>query len=243
MRDRRGRTRGAGSRGWPAADGRRRSSATARARSPAAAGRWRRRGDRTSARSGRVRPEQGHGARRIESASARVSHCESMRSGMSYARACTRSATACSHICSRTAAGAGATPGSSSTARARCSSTRCSTSRLTEQMLTRDAPRGAGGGAHRHARQHARQRRSLLRQPARRRRAHHRLRAHRRGDDRAAARGDGGAARAGAGDGRAGAFFLRCFGAFDFKGIELALPEETFSGELHARGGRSRAAS
>jgi cyclase len=30
--------------------------------------------------------------------------------------------------------------------------------------------------------------------------------------------------------GELGAFFLRCFGAFDFRGIELALPEDTFSG-------------
>ncbi|HEY4450875.1 MAG TPA: MBL fold metallo-hydrolase [Solirubrobacteraceae bacterium] len=29
-----------------------------------------------------------------------------------------------------------------------------------------------------------------------------------------------------------GAFFLRCFGAFDFAGIELALPQHTFTGEL-----------
>jgi glyoxylase-like metal-dependent hydrolase (beta-lactamase superfamily II) len=32
--------------------------------------------------------------------------------------------------------------------------------------------------------------------------------------------------------GRLGAFFLECFGAFDFDGIELALPQHTFSGEL-----------
>jgi len=32
--------------------------------------------------------------------------------------------------------------------------------------------------------------------------------------------------------GQLGAFFLNCFAAFDFAGIELALPEETFSGEL-----------
>jgi cyclase len=32
--------------------------------------------------------------------------------------------------------------------------------------------------------------------------------------------------------GELGAFFLDCFGAFDFRGIELLLPEETFSGEL-----------
>jgi glyoxylase-like metal-dependent hydrolase (beta-lactamase superfamily II) len=32
--------------------------------------------------------------------------------------------------------------------------------------------------------------------------------------------------------GELGAFFLDCFGAFDFSGIELVLPEETFSGEL-----------
>src|ERR1039458_7398981 len=32
--------------------------------------------------------------------------------------------------------------------------------------------------------------------------------------------------------GELGAFFLECFGAFDFSGIELALPDETFSGRL-----------
>jgi cyclase len=32
--------------------------------------------------------------------------------------------------------------------------------------------------------------------------------------------------------GELGAFFQRCFGAFDFKGIELALPDQTFNGEL-----------
>lgn len=32
--------------------------------------------------------------------------------------------------------------------------------------------------------------------------------------------------------GELGAFFLSCFGAFDFEGIELVLPDETFSGEL-----------
>jgi len=37
--------------------------------------------------------------------------------------------------------------------------------------------------------------------------------------------------------GELGAFFLECFGAFDFKGIELALPDETFSGELSLRVG------
>jgi glyoxylase-like metal-dependent hydrolase (beta-lactamase superfamily II) len=37
--------------------------------------------------------------------------------------------------------------------------------------------------------------------------------------------------------GALGAFFLECFGAFDFEGIELALPEETFSGELGLRVG------
>ena len=31
--------------------------------------------------------------------------------------------------------------------------------------------------------------------------------------------------------GELGAFFLECFGAFDFSGIELLLPEETFNGE------------
>jgi glyoxylase-like metal-dependent hydrolase (beta-lactamase superfamily II) len=32
--------------------------------------------------------------------------------------------------------------------------------------------------------------------------------------------------------GELGAFFLDCFGAFDFSGIELALPDETFSGRV-----------
>jgi glyoxylase-like metal-dependent hydrolase (beta-lactamase superfamily II) len=32
--------------------------------------------------------------------------------------------------------------------------------------------------------------------------------------------------------GELGAFFLECFGAFDFEGIELVLPRETFAGEL-----------
>ena len=40
--------------------------------------------------------------------------------------------------------------------------------------------------------------------------------------------------------GELGAFFLDCFGAFDFSGIELVLPEETFSGELAMQvGGRT----
>jgi glyoxylase-like metal-dependent hydrolase (beta-lactamase superfamily II) len=37
--------------------------------------------------------------------------------------------------------------------------------------------------------------------------------------------------------GEVGSFFLRCFGAFDFDGIELVLPEQTFSGELGLRVG------
>jgi glyoxylase-like metal-dependent hydrolase (beta-lactamase superfamily II) len=32
--------------------------------------------------------------------------------------------------------------------------------------------------------------------------------------------------------GELGAFFLRCFGAFDFDGIELRLPDDTFAGQL-----------
>jgi cyclase len=32
--------------------------------------------------------------------------------------------------------------------------------------------------------------------------------------------------------GELGAFFMRCFGGFDFEGIELALPDETFEGSL-----------
>jgi len=32
--------------------------------------------------------------------------------------------------------------------------------------------------------------------------------------------------------GELGAFFLECFGDFDFSGIELLLPEETFNGEM-----------
>jgi cyclase len=37
--------------------------------------------------------------------------------------------------------------------------------------------------------------------------------------------------------GELGAFFHECFGAFDFKGIELALPDETFTGELSLKVG------
>src|SRR3989442_11033295 len=37
--------------------------------------------------------------------------------------------------------------------------------------------------------------------------------------------------------GEVGQFFLRCFGAFDFKDIELVLPEKTFSGELEIKVG------
>jgi glyoxylase-like metal-dependent hydrolase (beta-lactamase superfamily II) len=37
--------------------------------------------------------------------------------------------------------------------------------------------------------------------------------------------------------GEVGAFFERCFGAFDFRGIELALPQETFSGARSLRVG------
>ena len=37
--------------------------------------------------------------------------------------------------------------------------------------------------------------------------------------------------------GELGAFFLDCFGAFDFSGIELTLPGQTFSGELTIRVG------
>jgi cyclase len=37
--------------------------------------------------------------------------------------------------------------------------------------------------------------------------------------------------------GQLGEFFLRCFGAFDFAGIELALPQRTFNGELELRVG------
>jgi cyclase len=37
--------------------------------------------------------------------------------------------------------------------------------------------------------------------------------------------------------GELGAFFLECFGAFDFRGIELVLPQETFAGELTIRVG------
>lgn len=37
--------------------------------------------------------------------------------------------------------------------------------------------------------------------------------------------------------GEVGAFFLDCFGAFDFKGIELVLPSETFDGQLTLRVG------
>ncbi len=37
--------------------------------------------------------------------------------------------------------------------------------------------------------------------------------------------------------GELGEFFLRCFGSFDFDGIELALPQQTFSGERTIRVG------
>jgi len=37
--------------------------------------------------------------------------------------------------------------------------------------------------------------------------------------------------------GELGAFFARCFGAFDFNGIELAPPDQTFAGELSLRVG------
>jgi glyoxylase-like metal-dependent hydrolase (beta-lactamase superfamily II) len=37
--------------------------------------------------------------------------------------------------------------------------------------------------------------------------------------------------------GQLGEFFLRCFGAFDFEGIEMVLPDERFSGELALRVG------
>jgi glyoxylase-like metal-dependent hydrolase (beta-lactamase superfamily II) len=40
--------------------------------------------------------------------------------------------------------------------------------------------------------------------------------------------------------GALGEFFLHCFGSFDFEGVELVLPQETFSGELELPvGGRS----
>jgi glyoxylase-like metal-dependent hydrolase (beta-lactamase superfamily II) len=37
--------------------------------------------------------------------------------------------------------------------------------------------------------------------------------------------------------GELGEFFLRCFGAFEFDGIEMVLPDESFSGELTLRVG------
>ncbi len=37
--------------------------------------------------------------------------------------------------------------------------------------------------------------------------------------------------------GALGEFFLHCFGSFDFKGIELTLPQDTFSGELSLKVG------
>jgi glyoxylase-like metal-dependent hydrolase (beta-lactamase superfamily II) len=39
--------------------------------------------------------------------------------------------------------------------------------------------------------------------------------------------------------GQLGAFFLRCFGDFEFAGIELAVPDHTFAGELTIRVGTS----
>ena len=41
--------------------------------------------------------------------------------------------------------------------------------------------------------------------------------------------------------GRAGEFFLECFGSFEFAGIELTSPSETFSGELTLRVGELEA--
>lgn len=40
--------------------------------------------------------------------------------------------------------------------------------------------------------------------------------------------------------GTGGAFFARCFAPFDFRGIELAPPDETFSGELDVKVGDKR---
>ncbi len=40
--------------------------------------------------------------------------------------------------------------------------------------------------------------------------------------------------------GPAGAFFKQCFGPFDFRGIELAAPDETFSGQLELKVGDKR---
>jgi len=42
--------------------------------------------------------------------------------------------------------------------------------------------------------------------------------------------------------GKLGEFFLRCFGSFDFDGIEPALPRDTFSGELELSVGDTRLA-
>lgn len=42
--------------------------------------------------------------------------------------------------------------------------------------------------------------------------------------------------------GEVGEFFLRCFGAFDFEGIELVLPTETFDSELTIRVGAKEVA-
>ncbi len=42
--------------------------------------------------------------------------------------------------------------------------------------------------------------------------------------------------------GEVGAFFLDCFGAFDFNGIELVLPTQTFDGELTLRVGAKEVA-
>jgi glyoxylase-like metal-dependent hydrolase (beta-lactamase superfamily II) len=40
--------------------------------------------------------------------------------------------------------------------------------------------------------------------------------------------------------GALGEFFLRCFGGFEFEGVELALPQQTFSGELELPVGARR---
>ena len=149
---------------------------------------------------------------------------------MRYARACRRSATASTPTCSRTAAGAGATPGLVVDGERTLLIDTLFDLRLTEEMLRemrRAVPAAAridtlvnthANGDHCYGNQ--------LVGDARDRR----LGAHRRGDDRAAAGGDGRARRAGAADGRARASSSCAASARSTStGIELVLPQRDAS--------------
>ena len=111
--------------------------------------------------------------------------------------------------------------------------------KLTREML--DAMRRATPAAavDRHAGQHPRQRRSLLRQPAGRRRAHRHL-------ERERARDGGGRARRGSRScmrqatelGEMGDYLRRIFGAFEFDGITIDAAHRDLRRRDHARGRR-----